>query len=137
MNKLERKTGIWIDKREAYIITLFEGNSDIKHLKSYIETYQPKGGSRSKTVYGPVTTIKEKSYVEREKQQTRKFLQRVCAEISDHALLYIIGPAQMKDRLEKFIVDLPQPRPKIMQSESEDSITPNQMVAKVKAFYGE
>ena len=56
---MNRKTGIWIDKRKAYIIHLVNHKSEVVVLDSEIETYHVKGGSRSKTVYGPVITVKE------------------------------------------------------------------------------
>ena len=132
---MKKRTGIWIDKKEAYIVSLTVDNVETKHFESSIDTFHPKGGSRGKKAYGPVITVKEKSYLEREKQQTQVFLQRIYTEISDSSQMYIFGPAQMKDQLEKFILNLPEPRPQVLKLEAADSMTKKQITAKVKDFY--
>lgn len=134
---MDKKTGIWIDKKKAFIIDLIDKQVETRIIESSIEDFHPKGGARSKTIYGPAAPIKEKSYLEREKKQTIDFFKRILRFTADSSGLYLFGPAQMKNKLGKFIRDATGAHPIILKIDAEDSITKNQMVAKVKAFFTE
>ncbi len=133
---MKKRTGIWIDKKKAYLIHLDQqGAATTKVIESGIEDFHPVGGDRSKTVYGPVITVKEKSFLEREKHQTKDFFKSILAALEPNTELYLFGPAQMKNKLDKFFRALTTPAPKVLAVETEDSITTNQMAAQVKEFF--
>jgi stalled ribosome rescue protein Dom34 len=132
---MEDKIGIWIDKRNAHLIRLKEEGSVFETIPSSIEEFHVVGGHRSKTAWGPVDTVKEKSYVAREKQQKKKFFDSIAKSIGDIKYVYIFGPAMTKMELKKFLEDKHGIAPEILMAETADSMTKNQMVAEVrKAF---
>jgi stalled ribosome rescue protein Dom34 len=124
--------GIWLDKRKAVIVYLTSTNVEVKTVHSEIEEYRAKGGSRSKTAYGPVITVKEKSYTEREKHQFEKFFQLIVDEIKNVSNLYLMGPSQSKDKLNDYIKNHKIFSPTIIQIDSADSMTDKQIIASVK-----
>ena len=129
------KTGIWIDKKQAYIIDLIGKKTAIRTLESNIETYHPKGGSRGKTVFGPVMTVKEKSYIEREKKQMSEFFKDLVNQIKESSHLYIFGPAEMKFNFKKYLDCVSSYSPNILAIHTIDRMTENQMKAKVKSVF--
>ena len=134
---MKKRIGIWMDFREAFIIELQEKDASIAHVSSEIEDFHPKGGSRMKGApWGPMDKISEPKYLERRKHQEKDYYQRLmkATEIADE--LYIFGPAQAKEGLKKAINDNTNFKPSLKGVETADSMTENQRVAKVRAFFG-
>ena len=129
---MDKKVGIWIDKTRANIISFIDNKPKATLLKSQIETYHPKGGSRSKTPYGPVITVKEKSFLEREKRQHKLFFDQIWNIVKEKDAMVIIGPSQMKEELVLYINKRKGPKPQIISVQSADSMTDNQIVAVIK-----
>ncbi len=122
---MERKVGIWLDKREAFIMIL-EGNSHRTiSLPSNIRTFHPKGGSRGKNPYGPVLTVKEKSYLARENQQHADFFKQILELLKQEDHVIIIGPAQMKNELGKYLNEFNNLNFEILDIKPADSLTKN------------
>ena len=123
---MENRVGIWMDKRIAFLFSI-DNPSERSQIKSPIEDFNPKGGSRSKTAYGPVETIKEKSYLEREKRQEQKYFKSIIQKVSNAASLIVIGPAQTKNNFAKFFKDQKGKKPELLKVDTADSMTENQM----------
>ncbi|NNK90260.1 MAG: hypothetical protein HKO89_06585 [Saprospiraceae bacterium] len=132
---MEKKAGVWIDKKKAQLVTFSGENVNIKILESGIETFHPKGGTRSKDVFGPVITVKEKTYLEKEKRQHKKFFEEIFTAIKSMDYLVIMGPALMKKELAKFIDNVNGPKPELLDVQSADSMTENQIVAEIKKAF--
>lgn len=129
------KTGIWIDKRQAHIIKVDRVASEVKTLTSDIETFNPKGGSRSNVPYGPVDTVSEQKYLERKIHQEKVFFDEVIAAVREEGRVLIMGPAQTKIGLKKRIEDHTEIDLKVIDCVAADSITENQMIEKVKKYF--
>ena len=129
------KTGIWLDKKEAIIVDLLGKTTALRRIDSNIESYHPKGGSRSKTVFGPVMTVKEKSYLEREKKQMNQFFKDLVNQIKGSSEIYICGPAEMKFNFKKYLDGMPSFNLNIIAIETIDRMTENQLKAKVKSAF--
>lgn len=132
---MQEKIGIWIDKKQAFVIRLADGNSKIKEIESPLELYNPVGGHRSKTPWGPVDTVKEKAYMEKEKQQKKIFFENIIKEIGDSKYLFIFGPAQMKFEFKKYLDSKHGISPEFLLCETADSMTSNQMIAEVRGAF--
>lgn len=134
---MKKQTGIWLDFREANLIELAGGEANVVTIASEIDPSRPKGGSGSRgTPYGPMDKISESKYLERRKHQEQAYYQKLVAALKGADELYIFGPAQAKDGLLKTIKDTPNFRPHLSGFDTADSMTENQKVAKVKAFFG-
>lgn len=128
-------TGIWIDRQKAYIFTI-EDEREINHLiESDVEDFNVKGGSRSKTPWGPQEKVSERTYLERRKLQLKKYFQKIIENIHKSDAIAIYGPAitkiHLKDEIKRNNKSIFE---KIKIVKTEDSMTDNQFKALVKSF---
>lgn len=135
MKEMDKKAGVWIDKKKAQLVTFTGDKIDVKIMDSGIETFHPKGGSRSKDVYGPVITVKEKAYLAKEKRQHKLFFEKIFNAIKEMDYVVIMGPAFMKKELAKFLKGIKGPKPELLDVQSADSMTENQVVAEIKKAF--
>ncbi|MDX1942673.1 MAG: hypothetical protein SFU99_19060 [Saprospiraceae bacterium] len=132
---MKKQTGIWIDSREAIVVQLNKKDAMVLRIESEIENFNVVGGSRSKTEWGPREEVSESKYVERRKHQEKDYFEQVMEAVNEADELYIFGPAEAKTRLAKIIEASNTFHPKLLNIETADSMTENQIVAQVKAFF--
>ncbi|NAS11931.1 hypothetical protein [Poritiphilus flavus] len=131
-----KKIGIWLDKEKAHVIVINEKKEDFITVPSEMEFYNPKGGSRSKTRWGPQEVIAERTYLEREKQQMKKYFEKLVALLQDAEAIVLFGPADTCEKLGRFLKeDYPQLAPKLKGVFKQDSMTDNQVRAWVRDYY--
>ena len=131
------QTGIWIDSSKAIIVTLDGGKEKISEIESDLENkmYHEKEGNKG-TFSGSHHSNTENKFEERRKNETNHFLKNVLSQIKLTDELYIFGPAEAKIKLEQKInTDKSFDTSKLKMVETADSMTTNQIVAKVKKFY--
>jgi hypothetical protein len=134
---MKRQTGIWIDSSKAIIVTLDGGKENIFEIESDLENkmYHEKEGNKG-TFSGSHHSNTENKFEERRKNETNHFLKNILSHIKLADELYIFGPAEAKIKLEQKInTDKSFDGNKLKMVESADSMTTNQIVAKVKKFY--
>jgi hypothetical protein len=134
---MKRQTGIWIDSSKAIIVTLDGGKERISEIESDLENkmYHEKEGNKG-TFSGSHHSNTENKFEERRKNETNHFLKNVLSHIKLADELYIFGPAEAKIKLEaKINTDKSFDSSKLKMVESAESMTTNQIVAKVKKFY--
>ncbi len=134
---MKKQIGIWLDFREAHIITLDGEKNNIEVIPSEIEDFNPKGGARSKTPYGPMDVTSEKKYLERNKNQVNEYYSKIMEHVKDAKEIFIMGPAEAKIGLRKKMVKTNSFSPFIKGFEAADSISENQKIARVREFFGE
>ena len=131
-----RKVGIWIDQREANIISLKEGAIFSKTIYSDIETrIRIEGEKNQFGRFGNQYLVDEKGKENRIKEFTQKYLHRVLSELSTADEIILFGPAQTKFRLEKLISELPEMVIKMQDVKTSENITHNQKLAYVRDYY--
>jgi len=132
-----KRVGIWLDKQEAKGVILNNGKESLFNIPSELDFYNPKGGSRSKSKWGPQDVVQDSKYLEREKHQLKNYFEKIAEEISDVDQIAIFGPAEAP---EKFVEGLKQGHPrlaaKVMVTKTVDSMTQNQFKALVKQSFG-
>lgn len=129
------KVGIWLDYRVANVITLKEKAVTVTNIDANIDPSKPRGGSRPKQKWGPVDTVSEKHFLERRKQAEKAYYETLITTVKDAGELYLFGPAEAKDGLLKAIKAKKNFKPAFRGIETADSMTENQKVAKVRAFF--
>lgn len=129
------KIGIWLDYRAANIITLKGKGATYNTIASGIDDAKPRGGSRPKKAYGPVDTVSEKHFSERRKHEEKAYYENLITAVKDAHELYLFGPAEAKNGLLKAIKANKNFKPAFKGIETADSMTENQKIAKVRAFY--
>ncbi len=131
-----RKIGIWIDQREANIITMKGNEATSKIIYSDIETrIRIQGEKKQFGRFGDQFMVDEKGKKNRIQEFTKKFLQKVVKEVASADNIIIFGPAQTKFKLEKLMVERPELATKLEVVKTEENMTHNQKLAYVRDFY--
>ncbi|MBP6335203.1 MAG: hypothetical protein KA444_06990 [Bacteroidia bacterium] len=133
---MKTQTGIWIDSSKAIIVSLAEGKENITEIKSDIENriYHENEGDKG-SFMGSHHLNNEKKFEERKRHQIDSFIKNIFEQIKQDDELYLFGPAEIKLKLKTLIENNKQLSPKLMSTETSDSMTLNQVVAKVRNFY--
>ncbi len=131
-----KKIGIWLDKEKAHLVTLQNEDVRFNTVYSEIDFFNPKGGSRSKTRWGPQDVVQDSKYLEREKHQLKLYFNELAKAIEDAEAIAIFGPA---DTNTKFFKELNKNNKtlalKVRTVEKADSMTENQVKALVREFF--
>jgi len=134
---MKKQTGIWIDTSKAIIVTFTDGKEHITEIESDIENriYHEKEGDKG-AIMGSHHLNSERTFDERKEHQFDHFLNDVLSHIKESDELYVFGPSETKIKLKQKIADGKTIADNKLKSvETADSMTLNQVVAKVKKFY--
>ena len=132
---MNKQIGIWLDFREAHIITLEREKNNIEIILSEVEDFNPKGGARSNTPYGSMDVTSEKKYLERNKNQVDAYYSKIMEYVKDATEIFIMGPAEAKIGLRKKMVKTNSFSSSIKGFETVDSISKNQKIARTREFF--
>lgn len=135
LNPSLRQVGIWLDFKNANIITLMGEDVRFETLSSEIDPGKFKGGHRSKTPYGPMDKVSETRHLEKKKHQHEAYFERICTEVKDCDELFIMGPAEAKIGLRKYLSEHRELYAKLRDVQTADSLTDNQKIKIVKDFF--
>jgi hypothetical protein len=128
--------GIWIDHKEAILVSLLDARTTIERIESHAEShFRPSGGWKASGTSVAQSVAKEQTADQRRKHQFRNFYQEVIARAEKVNTLYILGPGEAKIEFAKEIQKIKGQPEKIAAVEACDSLTDNQIVAQVKSFF--
>jgi stalled ribosome rescue protein Dom34 len=132
---MKKEIGLWIDHREATIVTLTDSGEDIKHILSNNEKHiRYTGSSHSKTPEGLKEVTSEDQRDRKFGNNLNKFYDEIIASIRDANSIQIFGPGEAKGELEKRIEHLGL-KANILATETMDKMTDHQISAKVRERY--
>jgi len=132
-----KRVGIWLDKLEANIVVLNNGKEDLTNIPSELDFFNPKGGARSKTKWGPQDVVQDSKYLEREKHQLKDYFEKIAEHISDADQINIFGPAEAPEKfMDALKIRHSHLADKVKKVETVDSMTENQFKALVKQSFG-
>lgn len=130
------KTGVWLDKNKAIIVTLKKEGEHLCEIPSNIEHYHIHGGSGTRLKGGPQDVVQDSRYLEREKHQFRKYFKNIVSEIKNTDALVIFGPAETNEKFNKELIEnYKNLGAKVKGVEKADSMTNNQVKAWVRDFF--
>lgn len=137
---MKKQSGIWIDTRNAWIIDLFSADNSLepslRHIHSDIEEGTAKGGSRSKSPWGPQGGINENRVEERRRHEEKSFFEEIIAALDPETdELIIFGPSQAKHGLLNELQSHKHLRMELKGVESADHLSEPQMEAWVRKYF--
>lgn len=133
---MEKKTGIWLDSFNAYIITLTEnGEASMEDIQNDLNLYERERGYHSGRPWGQQVVSTEVNEENRRNNQMKRFFRLIFDKIKDSSSIYIFGPSEAKIGLEKEIKDHHNQYMKIIGIGSADVMTKNQMVKRVREVF--
>ncbi len=131
-----KKTGIWLDKKKALIVNLYETKERLITVKSNVEDYHISGGSGTKFKGGPQDVVQDSRYMEREKHQLQNYFKELASYLNDSDEIVLFGPAGTNEKFYKTLQKKYRPiSNKVSAVKKSDSMTSNQIVALVKKYY--
>ena len=131
-----KKAGIWLDQKEAKVITLADDSEEIKTIYSQIETRERiPGQSKIYGRFGKQYLNDEKTKEIKIDAQLKRYLNEVIQTLEDKDELMIFGPGKTKKELEKLIRDHPKMYARLKEIRIAKQMTENQKVAYVKDFF--
>jgi stalled ribosome rescue protein Dom34 len=134
---MEKRIGIWIDRRKALIVALNGEETSVQTIVSQVERQtRLSGGSRSASPYGPQDVASESRMGERLQHQMRRYLQDVIKAVRRADAIVVFGPGEAKQGLTKEIHRIKALAPHLVAVERSDKMTVRQFVAKVRRYFG-
>jgi len=131
-----KKTGVWLDKDKALIVTLENNKECLKTILSNMEHYHVHGGSGTRFKGGPQDVVQDSKYLQREKHQLKRYFEDIISKINNTDALVIFGPGEAQVKLQKRInEDNKELFGKLLANVKVDSMTNNQVKAWVRDFF--
>jgi hypothetical protein len=132
---MKKEIGLWIDHREAIIVTLTDGGEEIKHLVSNSGKHMRySGSSHSKTPEGLKEVTAEDQRDRKFGNDLNQFYAEIIASIREADSIQIFGPGEAKGELEKRI-EREGLKGHILAIETMDKMTDHQISAKVREHF--
>ncbi|MEZ4851389.1 MAG: hypothetical protein R3B93_22800, partial [Bacteroidia bacterium] len=88
--------GIYIDYDKALLISLINGQVNLKEIHSEIDHSRIKGGARSKQPYGPQDKVSESKKLYRKQNQVSEYFDRLLPHLYGISSLYLFGHGKAK-----------------------------------------
>jgi hypothetical protein len=133
---MKKNTGLWIDHREAILVSLEGENVVVQRVESEADShFRPSGGWKAGGTSVAQSVSKEQSAEESLKHQYHAFYKKVISLLGDSGGIAVFGPGEAKIELTKEIGKVHGLPEKITAVEACERMTENQFVAKVKALF--
>ncbi len=133
---MKNNTAVWIDHREAVVVSLAGGTATVRHLESDAEShFKPSGGWKSGGTIVAQSVVKEKSAEESRMHQYHAFYRQLVSLLENADAIAIFGPGEAKTEFAGEIGKIHNLRDKISAVETCERMTENQFVAKAKEFF--
>jgi len=130
--------GVWIDHREAVVVTVDEEEAEMVHVESHVEkSHRLAGGSRSNTPYGPQDIASEHRLEERRKHQLDRFFEGLTVHLRSAEQIFIMGPGEAKLKFVRHLHHDHAARQRVVGVETRDKMTDNQIVEAVEEFFAQ
>jgi hypothetical protein len=132
---MSKQTGIWIDHREAQIVTLTPQGEVTTQILSHVEKHPGRGGDSP--LKGPYEAAQVPADDRRQNALTgdlSRYYDAVIESTRDSTALLIIGPGEAKGELRARLLHAHQEK-RISAVETEGPMSESQLVARVKAHF--
>ncbi|HSL45875.1 MAG TPA: hypothetical protein VK897_20750 [Anaerolineales bacterium] len=127
---MNKQAGLWIDHREAVIVVLTDKDEKITRIKSDAEKQIRFPGGSRKDGLQKTEAVRDK----RLEQDLGKYFDNVIANIREAGLIQIFGPGEAKGELVKRL-EAEGLKERIVEVETMDKMTDNQIAAKVREYF--
>jgi len=132
------RVGIWIDHRTAVIVSASADRATVTTLESKVGPHSRYSGRAGATMPegGPQDEGGEKRYEERYGQHLDQYYDEVISHLGQPTALLIFGPGEAKLQLKERLGHSKALSRCVVETETTDKLTEQEIVAKVKAHYG-
>ena len=133
---MNKRTGVWLDRKKAYIVTLKKDTHHLKIIDSNADfRVREDGEGKIYTRFGNQYGAKEKAKEAKLEKQLKRYYKKIITALSGVDELYVFGPAEAKNELNKMLLEQPNMSIKIEAVKSAGKLTENQIIAAVKKHF--
>ncbi len=133
---MKKNTGIWIDHKEAVLVSIEGDQTIVQHVESGAESHlKPAGGWKAGGTIVAQAVFNEHTAEERRKHQYHAFYLKVIELLGDSSKIAIFGPGEAKLEFAKAIEKINGLHTTVTGVEACERLTENQLIAKVKALF--
>ena len=127
-----KNIGVWLDKEKAHIVTIENKQETFETIYSEIENYKV---TANRFIGGSKEIVKDKTYLEREKNQLKKYFKNIAFQIKEADLIVIFGPSKTYKKFNKELQEVYKDiGVKVKSVQKTDSMTDNQLKALLRGF---
>ena len=130
---MKKEAGVWIDHKQAVIVTLIDQVEDIKRITSDVEE-QVRYSGDSVGSHDDTTEIRRDRQDRRFDAHLGKFFDEVIVSLRDVDSILIFGPGEAKGELQKYLEGQTIGE-HIVGIETTDNMTESQIAAKVRQYF--
>ena len=130
---MKKEVGLWIDHKQAVIVTLVDQVEETKRITSDIEK-QVRYSGASRGSHDDTTEIRRDRQDRRFDDHLSKYYDEVIACLRDANSILIFGPGEAKGELQKQLEGQALGE-RIVGTEAADNMTDGQIAAKVRQHF--
>ena len=130
---MKKEAGVWIDHRQAVIVTFIDQVEDIQQITSDVEE-QVRYSGDSIGSHDDTTEIRRDRQDRRFDAHLGKFFDEVIVSLRDADSILIFGPGEAKGELQKYLEGQTIGE-HIVGIETTDNMTEGQIAAKVRQYF--
>ena len=127
---MKKEVGLWIDHREAFLVTITEKGEETTRLYSNIEVDAQFSGSSRSGGSQDAENMQDRKYI----NTLEKYYDAIIGNIQDADSIQIFGPGEAKGELAKRLKDKNLSQ-HIVSIETTDRLTEPQIAAKVRQHF--
>ena len=132
---MTKEIGLWIDRREAILVILTDGEEEIRHIAASSEKYTLEPGkSHARSPQGFIGSTVEDQRDRKYANQLNNYYDEVIAVIRGADAIQIFGPGEAKGELERRIWRN-RLKARMPATEATDKMTDGQISAKVREHF--
>ena len=129
------QAGVWIDHKQAIVVLITDSSQEIKKIAYDVgQPVRRAGKSRTKNTFTPNDFIAEDTQERKVEADRKSYYDDVIASIGGAGSLLILGPGEAKGEFSKHI-KAKKLRGIVVELETADKLTDNQLTAKVKKHF--
>jgi stalled ribosome rescue protein Dom34 len=129
---MQTTAGLWIDHRQAVVVTISDKGEQTKRITSSIEKQLRRSGRfRPRSTYNSRGTAAGNSREREYRGQPADYYDEIVACIDAATMIFIFGPGEAKDELKKRIERSAEAK-RIVRVETAGEMTEEQIVEKVR-----
>jgi len=131
---MTRSVGLWIDHKNAVIVSVDEKGETIRKLESGAQHVVYRGAPRPKTTYSAQYNQGDDQLDKQYLLYLKKYYEKVIALLRGATGILIFGPGEAKVELKSRLARQKGSSPQV-QVEPADKMTDRQIVARVRRYF--
>lgn len=129
-------TAVWLDKREAQVLTAERGEYNRSYFYSNVESHhKATGGKHPRTKFGPQALASQQRYDRRRENYLQKYFKQLMDMLVKSKKILILGPGTAKKALYKLMEENRDFQNKQIDMINADRMEPSEIKQKLEKHF--